>query len=138
MAVVSGVIAGSVVNMGLIMIGGQLVPPPEGVDVTNMESLRSSMHLFETRHFLFPFLAHAVGTLAGGFVGALLALTHRVQIALGISAVFLLGGIANVFLLPAPVWFAALDLVAAYLPMGWLGAWLATSVRPAPLRPRAA
>ncbi len=47
---------------------------------------------------------------------------------------FLLGGITNVFLLPAPVWFAALDLIGAYIPMGWLGGKLAKSLRPAQLQ----
>jgi hypothetical protein len=32
----------------------------------------------------------------------------------------LAGGIANVFMLPSPVWFAVVDLVGAYIPMGYL------------------
>ncbi|MCB0583494.1 MAG: hypothetical protein KDD10_29715 [Phaeodactylibacter sp.] len=126
LAVVAGVVLGSIVNMGLIMISGSIIPPPEGVDVTNMESLKASMHLFEPKHFLFPFLAHALGTLAGAFVAALIAATHKMKFALGIGAFFLLGGIANVFMLPSPTWFAVLDLVGAYIPMGWLGGRLAT------------
>jgi hypothetical protein len=55
LAVLAGVIIGSVVNMGLITISGKVIPPPAGVDVTNMESLKASMHLFEPRHFIFPF-----------------------------------------------------------------------------------
>lgn len=126
LAVVAGVVLGSIVNMGLIMISGSIIPPPEGVDVTNMESLKASMHLFEPKHFLFPFLAHALGTLAGAFVAALIAATHKMKFALGIGAFFLLGGIANVFMLSSPTWFAVLDLVGAYIPMGWLGGRLAT------------
>ncbi|RMG38369.1 MAG: hypothetical protein D6732_05390, partial [Methanobacteriota archaeon] len=61
-AVLAGLILGSVVNMGLITLGSSVIPPPPGVDVTDMESLKSSMHLFEPRHFIFPFLAHALGT----------------------------------------------------------------------------
>jgi hypothetical protein len=133
-AVILGVLAGSLVNMGLIMVSGQVIPPPEGVDVTNMESLKSSMHLFEPKHFLFPFLAHALGTLVGGFVAAMLAATQRMKIALGVSAFFLVGGIVNAFLLPAPIWFVALDLIAAYIPMGWIGGKLAASLRPASLK----
>jgi hypothetical protein len=30
------------------------------------------MHLFEPRHFIFPFLAHSLGTFAGAFVATLL------------------------------------------------------------------
>lgn len=125
LAVVAGVVLGSIVNMGLIMISGSIIPPPEGVDVTNMESLKASMHLFEPKHFIFPFLAHALGTLAGAFVAALIAATHKMKFALGVGVFFLLGGIANVFMLPSPTWFAVLDLVGAYIPMGWLGGRLA-------------
>jgi hypothetical protein len=39
---------------------------------------------------------------------------------------FLLGGIANVAMLPAPLWFSALDLLLAYLPMAWLGHTIVT------------
>jgi hypothetical protein len=38
-----------------------------------------------------------------------------------VGGLFLLGGIANVFLLPAPAWFCAVDLLLAYLPAAWLG-----------------
>ena len=88
-AVISGVLVGSLVNMGLIMVSGQVIPPPEGVDVTNMESLRSSMHLFEPKHFLFPFLAHALGAFVGSFVTSMLAATQRTKLALGVSGLFL-------------------------------------------------
>ena len=70
LAVIAGIVLGSVVNMGLITIGPSVVAPPEGVNVNDMESLKSSMHLFQPKHFIFPFLAHAIGTLAGAFVAA--------------------------------------------------------------------
>ncbi|MGH9840208.1 MAG: hypothetical protein ACREEM_15610 [Blastocatellia bacterium] len=133
-AVILGVLVGSLVNMGLIMVSGQVIPPPEGVDLTNMESLKSSMHLFEPRHFLFPFLAHALGALVGGFAAAMLAATQRMKIAIGVSAFFLLGGIVNVFLLPSPIWFTALDLIGAYIPMGWFAGKLAERLRPGLLK----
>jgi len=68
-----------------------------------------------------PFLAHALGALAGAFVAALIATNHKMKFALVIGAFFLIGGIANVFMLPSPIWFAVLDIGVAYLPMGWLG-----------------
>jgi hypothetical protein len=42
----------------------------------------------------------------------------------------MLGGITNAFLLPAPIWFIALDIVLAYLPMAWLGGKLGTKTSP--------
>lgn len=125
LAVITGFVVGSAVNMGIIMSGSSIIPPPEGVDVTNMESLKSSMHLFEPKHFLTPFLAHALGTLAGAFLAALIAATHKMKFALGVGVLFLLGGIANVFMLPSPTWFTVLDLAGAYFPMGYLAGKLA-------------
>jgi len=120
LAFIGGLIIGSIVNMGLITIGGYIILPPPGVDVMNIESLKSSIHLFEAKHFIFPFLAHALGTLAGAFTASKVVVKHKIKFALGVSAFFLIGGIVNVFMLPSPIWFAVLDLVGAYIPMGWL------------------
>ncbi len=124
-SVLLGVVVGSAVNMGLIMLSGKVIPPPSGADVTTVEGLRASLHLFEPRHFVFPFLAHALGTLAGAFVAGLLAPGRSAVPAYVVGGVFLLGGIANVLMLPAPLWFSAADLVLAYLPAAWLGQALA-------------
>ena len=124
-AVIAGILFGGVVNMGLIISGGEIIPAPAGVDVSDTASIAASMHLFEARHFVFPFLAHAVGTLVGAVTAALIAASHKTRFALGIGAVYLCGGIASTFMIPAPAWFIALDLVVAYLPMGWLGGVIA-------------
>jgi hypothetical protein len=124
LAVLGGLVVGSVVNMGLITVGGIAIPPPGGGDVTTFEGLRGSMHLFEPRHFLFPFLAHAVGTLAGASVAAAVAPAHKLRFAMAIGVFFLVGGAISVMMLPSPLWFDVVDLGAAYLPMAWLGARL--------------
>jgi hypothetical protein len=129
LAVVVGLVVGSLINMGLISVSGQVIAPPAGADVGTMEGLRASLHLFEPKHFVFPFLAHALGTLAGVFAAVLAAPAGARLPAYAVGGFFLLGGIANVVLLPAPVWFSALDLVLAYLPAGWLGQTLALRVR---------
>ena len=124
-SVVLGVIIGSVVNMGLIMISGKIIPPPAGADVTSMEGLKASMHLFEAKHFLFPFLAHALGTLVGAFVARALAPDKSLVSGYIVGVLFLVGGIMNVFMLSAPMWYNVVDLVFAYLPAAWLGQKLA-------------
>jgi hypothetical protein len=121
LAVLAGVVIGSAVNMALITLSPSLIPPPAGVDVSNAESLAGAMHLFEPRHFIMPFLAHALGTLAGAFAAYLIGASHKARIAYVIGIVFLCGGIAASFMIPAPAWFIALDLLLAYLPMAWLG-----------------
>ena len=121
LAVVVGLVLGSVVNMGIIMISGSIIPPPEGGDVTTMEGLKETMHLFQPKHFIFPFLAHALGAFAGAFLAALIAVNHKMKYALSIGCLFLIGGIINTISLPSPIWFTVLDLVGAYIPMAWLG-----------------
>ncbi len=129
LAVIAGVIIGSIVNMGLVAVSGAIIPPPAGVDPSNLDSLKASIHLFEPKHFVFPFLAHSVGTLAGAFTAAFLGATRRLMLALIIGAFFLLGGIAAATMIPAPMWFIVLDLVVAYIPMAWLGGKLGLGVR---------
>ncbi|MGB1268869.1 MAG: hypothetical protein ACPG45_03960 [Flavobacteriaceae bacterium] len=126
LAVITGVGVGMVVNMGIIMISSSLIPPPEGIDNTTMEGLKAGMHLFEPKHFIMPFLAHALGTFAGAFVAAKLAVSHHMKFALGIGVFFLLGGLANIFMLPSPTWFTVLDLGVAYIPMGFIAGKLAS------------
>lgn len=130
LAIVVGLAVGGAVNMSLIVISPSLIPPPPGVDVTDAQSLARSIHLFEARHFVMPFLAHALGTFVGALVAYLVAATHRRAIALGIGVFFLVGGVAASFMIPAPRWFIALDLLAAYIPMAWLGARVAERLTP--------
>ncbi|KGK00051.1 hypothetical protein [Thalassotalea sp. ND16A] len=125
LAVLLGLVIGSTVNMAIVVFGPDLIPPPAGVDVTNTESIRASIHLFEPKHFLSPFLAHALGTLVGAFVAFIIAAKRQKIISLSIGVVFLAGGITASTMIPAPVWFIATDLILAYIPMAWVGAQLA-------------
>ena len=120
LAVVAGIVIGSVVNMAFITMSGHIIPPPEGVDLTTEEGLKVGMHLMQPKHFIFPFLAHAIGTFVGAFFAALIATDRKMRFALGVGIFFLIGGIANTFMLPSPTWFTVLDLLGAYIPMSYL------------------
>jgi hypothetical protein len=127
LAIVAGIGIGSMVNMGLVSVSASVILPPAGADVATMEGLKASMHLFEPKHFLFPFLAHALGTLVGAFVAAFVASCRQLRPAMTIGIVFLAGGISMVLMLPSPTWFNVLDLGGAYLPMAWIGGKLAAN-----------
>ncbi|MES2521741.1 MAG: hypothetical protein V4617_03500 [Gemmatimonadota bacterium] len=120
LAVIAGIVIGGAVNSALILVSPSLIPPPPGVDVNNAESLSSSMHLFAPRHFVMPFLAHALGTLAGALAAYMIAASSRARFAYAIGVLFLIGGIAACFMIPAPTWFIVTDLLLAYIPMAWL------------------
>ena len=126
LAVVAGIAAGASVNMALVVLGARLLPPPEGVDVNDVASINAHMPEYSVPQLLVPFVAHAAGTLAGATLAARLAATRRNALAFAIGAVFMAGGVAAVRMIEStPAWFAVLDLGMAYLPMAWLGAWLA-------------
>lgn len=130
LAVIAGLIVGSLVNMGLVNIGPSVIPLPEGADISTTENLSESMKLFSPANFLFPFLGHALGTLVGAFGAAKLAASHHMKVALGIGVCFLIGGISAVAMFGGPMWFILSDLVLAYLPMAYLGGKLAGGKRP--------
>ncbi|HEY1023744.1 MAG TPA: hypothetical protein VGE26_01165 [Sphingobacteriaceae bacterium] len=125
LAVIAGLVLGSAVNMAIIMISGSVIPPPEGADVTTTEGLKASMHLFEARHFLMPFLAHALGTFVGAYTAARIAASHKMTFSFIIGIFFLAGGIGSIAMLPSPLWFSIVDLTGAYLPMSYLAGRLA-------------
>jgi hypothetical protein len=121
LAVISGLILGSTFNWLFLEVGGTIIPPPAGADVSTMEGLKSALPFFEPKHFLFPFLAHAVGTLTGALFATMIAKSKQRALSLIIGILFLIGGIMNVVMLPSPIWFSITDLLLAYIPMAYLG-----------------
>jgi hypothetical protein len=120
LAVIAGVFGGGAINMGIIMISGSLIPAPDGAVITTMEGLKASMHLMEPKHFLMPFLAHALGTFAGAAIASLIAANNKMRFAIGVGIWFMLGGIINIMMLPSPLWFTIVDLGLAYIPMAYI------------------
>ncbi len=121
LAVVLGLFIGVAVNMAIILVSGSIIAPPEGANLTTAEGLKAAMPLMEPKHFLLPFLAHALGTLIGAFTAAKIAASNKMQLAIVIGICFLVGGVVNIIMLPSPTWFTIVDLGLAYIPMAYLG-----------------
>jgi hypothetical protein len=111
-AIALAIFLGGSLNMFVVGISGSVIPPPPGADFTTAESLQQSAHLMEPRHFVMPFLAHALGTLLAGFVAAALTQERKWPAALIPGLVFLVGGIMAVQM------------------MAWLGYWLQQKLKP--------
>jgi hypothetical protein len=126
LAVLIGAIVCMVLNGLLLGVMMKAIPPPSGFDPNDL----ASYGVLEARHLMSPFVAHAVPSLIGGLLAALIAATRKMTFALVVGGLHLIGGIAAAFLIPAPAWFIALDLVVAYLPMAWLGGTLGTRGTP--------
>jgi len=132
LAVVAAFLIGSAVNMAIVTVGPMVIPPPEGVDMADMDKFAENLKLLKPANFVAPWLAHALGTLVGAFVAARVAASHKMKFALGIGAFFLLGGIMVASMFGGPVWFIVLDLTGAYLPMSCLGGVLGGAKKPEP------
>ena len=126
-AVILGWLGGSALNMGLVQVGHSIYPI-EGLDLKDMEAFAEVMPTLSSEYFIFPFLAHAIGTLVGAFIAAAIAKTSRMKMAFIVGAVFLLGGIAMVVMIGGPLWFIVADLLIAYIPMAWLGGKLGQKI----------
>jgi len=120
-ALIFGIIIGSIVNIAVINNAGALVPPPDGINPNDIESIKENIHLYTPIHFFIPLLAHAMGTFIGALITSLIAVSSRIFLAIGVGCFFLIGGIMMVMILPAPIWFICLDLIVCYIPMALLG-----------------
>jgi len=121
LAVIAGVVVGGVVNAAIIKLGSIIIPPPPGVDPSDIESIKANIGLYEAKHFIIPFLAHALGTLFGAFIATRIGVSRHLLLALIVGIVFLAGGIMMIQMVPGPMWFNALDLLGAYFPMAFIG-----------------
>lgn len=121
LAIFAGLVVGGFVNMGLVYLGNAIAPPPSGFDMTSRDTIAATAHLLQPINFAVAFFAHALGTLVGAVTAALIAVRNHKAHALIVGVFFLVGGVMAVATIPGPTWFAILDLVAAYIPMAFLG-----------------
>ena len=112
--IIGGIIIGGIFNMGLIMLGGIIFTPNESFEPMNATN-------WDLKYFIFPFLAHSIGTLSGSYLVSRLSRNAHIIFPLIIGSWFLFGGIYMVRVLPAPTWFVILDLIICYIPMSLLG-----------------
>ncbi|MFL6466914.1 MAG: hypothetical protein ACJ72Z_03055 [Pyrinomonadaceae bacterium] len=128
---VVGLVVGAVINGALINLGHYVVPLPPGTNADTMEALRVAMQSFGPEQFVFPFLAHAIGTFAGALVATIIAVSHKMTIAMVIGVLFLIGGITAGIMIQSPMWYNAIDFLLAYIPFAWMGAKLGGAGRSA-------
>lgn len=121
LAVILGFIIGNIVNMAVITAGHAILPPPQGFDGSSLEGVASTIHLLRPADFVVPFIAHSLGPFVGVLTAMFIAASGRKMIAVILGCIFLAAGIAANIMIPAPIWFEAIDLILAYVPTAFLG-----------------
>jgi hypothetical protein len=114
-----GLFVGAMVNGSFIELGTKIFPFPNGVNFDTPEGMEAFSGL-PLKYYIFPFIAHAMGTLSGCLVALLFVRTYATWVVYTIGSLFLVGGIMAVYMINAPLWFDILDLSMAYIPMAWL------------------
>ena len=120
---------GGFANGLLISLSPHLIPPPDGLDLTTPEGLTAAAPLMEPKHFVIPWLAHALGTWVGAFLISWWQPKWSLWGVLVVGGMFFVGGLMMVQMVPAPRWFVVLDLGLAYVPMAFLGRWASRRMR---------
>ena len=116
-AIVAGILAGSVFNGVVSLLNLSLYPLPEGVrwdDVGAMEIYLTSLPVMA---FVIVLIAHVGQAFVGGLVAALIGRSFEMFVALVIGMSSLVSGIMNMLSLPLPAWMwieAPLYILAAY------------------------
>jgi len=123
LAVIIGFIVGNIVNYHLFHYGFTVFPID--ADINDMEALAKVFPTLSLKYYIFPFLAHALGTFIGTFLVALIAGTHKMKLALGVGVTFLIIGIIAAIIVPTPLWYKFVDIIFGYIPMAWIGGKIA-------------
>ena len=122
---IGALVAGGIVVFGLESLSHQIFPPPSDINPNDLESLKSIMKNAPAGSLALVILAHAAGAMFSGWIiGRFAASSHRL-LAMGMGLLWTITGVANLVMIPHPVWFSIAD-ACVYLPMTLLGLKLAT------------
>ena len=118
LAVITGYIAGSSFNMGLIQLNMNILyPMPDGMSMNDPAQFKAYIETLPVLAFVVIILAHLTQSFVGGWVAARLGHSHPVILAITIGVLSLLGGIAAMVMIPGPAWLV-IEL-PLYLAVAW-------------------
>jgi MFS family permease len=98
----------------------QLYPLPSNLDVNDQTAMSAALNNAPATVLLLVLLAYALGSFLGGMVAARYAPGRPVLHALLVGVLLLAAGIANLWVMPHPMWFVVAS-VLVYLPMAYFG-----------------
>ena len=108
-ATFAGVIAAFISMMFLEGLGHSLFPIPFEVDPNNIEAIAGKLHLIPAKMYISVIIAHGLGLLIGLLIAKAIDKTSKISLYI-IAGFFLVGTVANLFMIPHPIWFAIADI----------------------------
>lgn len=119
-AVLAGIVAAVIVIMLVESLGHFIFPTSQSVDPSDPESLKAAMENIPLGAMLAVLAAWAAGSLAGGWVAAMIATRSFVTHALIVGVVVLIFAIINMAMIPHPLWFWIVGVIII-LPAAYVG-----------------
>lgn len=127
-AVAVGLATGLILIYAIQKVGHTMYPPPENLDINDVEAARSYISQLPLLALLFPIISYFFGTLGGSFVGCAVGTARPVALAGIIGLILLAFTIANLIWIPHPHWFSAFA-IAVVVGGAFLAARLAAAIR---------
>lgn len=128
LAVLLSAFSAAIITFSIIVLGHSVFPTPIGIDTNDFESIKSNFHLFEFKHFLFPLIAHGLGTFVASYLVSRFAKTHKFWFAIGFGILFMLASLSLSLRIGHFNWIGIIE-IAQYIPISVLGykMWQRTS-----------
>jgi len=122
-AVLAGVVTAFVLILVVEKLGHLIYPPPADLDFSDPEAIRPYMATLPFVALLFPMIAWVVGTFAGSLLASKIGTANPLLFAGIVGGLVLAATIANLIMIPHPVWFSIVSLIAIAA-----SAWFAAKV----------
>lgn len=123
-AIVSGVLVAFLIITGVEGINATIYPIPAGVDLSDTNAMKQYVASLPTSAFLLVLAGWGVGAVLGGWIAARIARRSPRVHAMIVAGLLLCGGVANMLMLPHPLWVWVAG-IAAFLAGGCIGGRLA-------------
>lgn len=120
LAVIAGIVTGSIINASLIFLCNIIFGSPQGMIPWDEKSVIAHADKLTTANFASILFAHQAGTMAGAFIAAKIAPFRKMIFALVVGIWFLACGIYAASLIAPPVGFTVADILL-YIPFAIIG-----------------
>lgn len=110
-AVLIGIVVAFSVVFVVELIPSRLYPPPSGLDFTQADVVANYMRSLPVAAFLWVLCGFILGAFIGGWVCARIARARPYLYAGVIGTVVLAATIANLVMIPHPIWFSLTAIV---------------------------
>lgn len=120
LAVIGGILLGSLVIMIIEMLIHQMYPLPEGIDKGDKETMKQFVASLPTGALMGVLLAWASGAFTGGWFAAKVSQVSPMYHSLIVGMGLMVMAIMNMIAIPHPGWFWVPGLLI-HLPIAWLG-----------------